>query len=115
MKNCVLFLNGEYWGMYTLMEKFSSDFFSKHYGIPKDNVVYFKQYEMKEGPIKEYNEIMNFMYIQKRIYQIQFFIKIYAIKLILILLLNIMLLIFMLVHMIGQIIIMGCEDIMEVK
>ena len=66
MKNCVLFLNGEYWGMYTLMEKFSSDFFSKHYGIPKDNVVYFKQYEMKEGPIKEYNEIMNFMNVYSK-------------------------------------------------
>ena len=66
MKNCVLFLNGEYWGMYTLMEKFSSDFFSKHYGIPKDNVVYFKQYEMKEGPTKEYNEIMNFMTVYSK-------------------------------------------------
>ena len=60
-KNCVLFLNGEYWGMYALMEKFSSDFFSKHYFIPKDNVVYFKQYEIEEGPKEEYNNIINFM------------------------------------------------------
>ena len=60
-KSCVLFLNGEYWGMYALMEKFSSDFFSKHYVIPKNNVVYFKQYEIEEGPKEEYNNIMNFM------------------------------------------------------
>jgi hypothetical protein len=61
IKNCVLFLNGEYWGMYALMEKFSSDFFSKHYALPKENIIYIKQYEIKEGPIKEYNDIMNFM------------------------------------------------------
>ena len=61
IRNCVLFLNGEYWGMYAIMEKFSSDFFSKHYGIPKDNVVYIKQYEIEEGPIEEYNDIMGFM------------------------------------------------------
>ena len=61
IKNCVLFLNGEYWGMYSLMENFSSDFFSKHYVFPKDNVVFIKQYEIKEGPIKEYSDIMNFM------------------------------------------------------
>jgi hypothetical protein len=35
----VLYLNGEYWGMYYLKEKYSKEYFNHHYGVPPDNVV----------------------------------------------------------------------------
>ena len=60
-KNAVLFLNGEYWGMYAIIEKFSSQFFASHYGILKDDVVYIKEQEIKEGPSQEYLNLKNFM------------------------------------------------------
>ena len=35
----VLYLNGEYWGMYYLQEKYSKEYFNHHYGVSPDNVV----------------------------------------------------------------------------
>jgi hypothetical protein len=35
MKNGIVFLNGEYWGMYVISEKFTADFIESHYNIPK--------------------------------------------------------------------------------
>ena len=67
LKNSVLFLNGEFWGMYVITEKFSSEFFASHYGIPKDDVVFIKEEDIKEGSQEEYTNLINFMdlYSQK--------------------------------------------------
>lgn len=37
----VLFLNGEYWGLYECREQHDEDYLSAHYDIDKDNIVYF--------------------------------------------------------------------------
>ena len=55
MKNGILFLNGEYWGMYVLLEKFTDDFIESHYNIPKKNVAMSKQSSVEEGPQEEYD------------------------------------------------------------
>lgn len=34
---CVLFLNGEYWGLYELTEKYNDEYFYSHYGLKKQN------------------------------------------------------------------------------
>ncbi|MFL5729586.1 MAG: CotH kinase family protein, partial [Cytophagaceae bacterium] len=34
---CVVYLNGEYWGIHDLREKFDQDYLEAHYGIPKTN------------------------------------------------------------------------------
>lgn len=34
---CVLFLNGEYWGIYQLTERYNEDYFYLHYGLQKQN------------------------------------------------------------------------------
>jgi len=60
-KNGVLFLNGEFWGMYVITEKFSDEFFASHYGIPKKDVTYLKEQEIKEGTPDEYENLFNFM------------------------------------------------------
>ena len=67
LKNGVLFLDGEFWGMYTLTEKFSQQFFESHYGIPKDDIMFIKEQDIKEGSTDEYTKLINFMdlYSQK--------------------------------------------------
>lgn len=46
---CVLFLNGEYWGLYNLTEKYSDNSIETNYGVDKNNVVVFKEGELDEG------------------------------------------------------------------
>ncbi len=43
MKPCVLFLNGEYWGVYYIAEGYGEEYMEDHYGIDKDNVVIVKK------------------------------------------------------------------------
>ena len=67
IKNSVLFLNGEFWGMYAITEKFSKEFFASHYNILKDNVIFIKEQDIKEGTPEEYTNLINFidLYSQK--------------------------------------------------
>ncbi len=39
---CILFLNGEYWGLYNLQERYSAAYFEEHYGISEDNLIVLK-------------------------------------------------------------------------
>ena len=59
----VLFLDGEYWGVYWLTDKFDKLYVQEHYGVDKDNVVIIKQSEVEEGndeDIELYNDLINF-------------------------------------------------------
>lgn len=40
---CVLFLNGEYWGLYNLQTRFTKEYFEEKYGITEDNLILIKQ------------------------------------------------------------------------
>lgn len=40
MKESFLFINGEFWGMYVLTEKFSEKYFSTHYNLPEDYIIF---------------------------------------------------------------------------
>lgn len=35
---CVLFLDGEYWGIYNIRERYKEEYFKNHYGINEENV-----------------------------------------------------------------------------
>lgn len=35
---CVVFLNGEYWGIYNIRERYKEDYFSNHYGVSEGNI-----------------------------------------------------------------------------
>ena len=62
-KMAILFLNGEYWGVYVLQEKYSDDYYSSHYNIDKDNIIVIKEDEVDEGKdedIKLYDELMEY-------------------------------------------------------
>ncbi len=59
----VLFLNGEYWGVYTLQEKYSARYFEDHYGIPRSEVILIEEGRVEEGredDIRLYQELMSF-------------------------------------------------------
>ena len=58
---CVVYLNGEYWGLYVLEEDYSDDYFEEHYGVNKDEVAvykgdaetYKKGYKLDEGKLPD--------------------------------------------------------------
>jgi hypothetical protein len=60
-KKCIVFINGEYWGLYIMMEKFSENYIENHFNIPKEDVVLAKGGEMVEEFEKELTEYKNFM------------------------------------------------------
>ncbi len=39
---CVVYLNGEYWGLYVLEEDYTKQYYSTHYGVNHDDVVVYK-------------------------------------------------------------------------
>ena len=61
LRNGVMFLNGEFWGMYVITEKFSEEFFASHYNIDKNAVIFIKEQDIKEGAPEEYTNLINFM------------------------------------------------------
>lgn len=56
---CVVYLNGEYWGLYILQEDYTDDYFEDLHGVEKDDVVVYKGdaealalgYKLDEGEI----------------------------------------------------------------
>lgn len=58
---CVVYLNGEYFGLYVLQEDYSEHYFEDHYGVNADDVViykgdaekYEKKYYLDEGTLPE--------------------------------------------------------------
>lgn len=59
----VLFLNGEYWGVYWLNEKYNAEYFSYYYGVNKDNVIMIKSGALEEGEednLKYYSKMYEF-------------------------------------------------------
>ncbi len=60
----IAFINGEYWGLYTLNEEYSDNFIDYHYGINNDNVITVKVGEVDDGEeedIELFDEMLNFI------------------------------------------------------
>ena len=60
MEACVLFLNGEYWGLYFLQEKIDDDFIENNYLIPSDNIALAKDNQIEDGPEEESTKFQEF-------------------------------------------------------
>ena len=61
---CVVYLNGEYWGMYTLAEDYNDNYIENNYGIDNNNVVIVKRGEIEDGneeDIELYEEMCEFI------------------------------------------------------
>ena len=50
---CMLFIDGELWGMYEITEKASDYYIQSNYGVPSENVTLIKNGELEEGPDDE--------------------------------------------------------------
>ena len=46
---CIAFINGEYWGLYTLHEEYSDNYIENHYEIDNNNVVTVKNSAVEDG------------------------------------------------------------------
>lgn len=46
---CIVYLNGEYWGLYNIQEKYGDNWLEEEFGVNKDNVVIIKDGEVDEG------------------------------------------------------------------
>ena len=60
MRPIILFLNGEYWGLYIMQEKLDNNFIESNYLIPSENVAIVKEAEIEEGPKEEWEQLKNF-------------------------------------------------------
>ncbi len=61
MQSCVVFLNGEYWGLYEMTEKLSDYFIESNYDIQKENVAMIKNGELEEGEQAEFDSFIDFV------------------------------------------------------
>ena len=56
MSECVLFIDGEFWGVYQITEQVGDSYISSHYGIDKDDVAIVKNKELEEGTDQDLQE-----------------------------------------------------------
>lgn len=54
---CMLFIDGELWGMYEIIERSSDYYIQTNYGIPAENVAMVKNGELEEGTADDYDEL----------------------------------------------------------
>ncbi len=61
---CVLFIDGEYWGLYSLTQDYSEDYFADKYGVDEDDVVCIKSGEVDiglESDMAEFEQMTDFI------------------------------------------------------
>ncbi|MBR5682820.1 MAG: CotH kinase family protein [Ruminococcus sp.] len=46
---CIVFLDGEFWGIYQMMEKINTSFLSDHYGVKKSDIAMIENGALEEG------------------------------------------------------------------
>ncbi len=51
---CIAFLNGEYWGVYTLNEEYTDNYIQYHHGIDNGNVITVKVAEVDDGEAADF-------------------------------------------------------------
>ncbi|MCR4889378.1 MAG: CotH kinase family protein [Ruminococcus sp.] len=59
MSECILFIDGEFWGIYQLTEKVNDDYINTHYGIKKSDVAIVKNDELEEGSEQDLQDWQN--------------------------------------------------------
>lgn len=52
----LVFLDGEFWGLYDIIEKCSAEFIESNYSIPHKQVAIIKDYELEEGTEQDFND-----------------------------------------------------------
>ena len=60
----IAFINGEYWGLYTLNEEYTDNYIDYHYGIDNGNVITVKVGEVDDGEAEDiqlFDDMLNFI------------------------------------------------------
>jgi hypothetical protein len=60
MSECVVFIDGEFWGIYQITEKLNDTYIKDHYGVAKSDVAMVKTGELEEGDdsdLQDWNSI----------------------------------------------------------
>jgi len=63
-KPCSLFIDGEYWGEYQILERYSTHYIEEHFGVDKDNVSIIKNDMLESGEqtcFDDYKNLLSFM------------------------------------------------------
>ena len=63
-KPCTLFIDGEYWAEYSILERYSTHYIEEHFGIDKNNVSMIKNNWIESGKkesFDDYNQLLNFI------------------------------------------------------
>lgn len=58
----VVFLNGEYWGIYSLQEDYNDKYIENNYNINKDDVIIVKNGDIEEGTQEDLSSYYNMLY-----------------------------------------------------
>lgn len=61
---CVMFLNGEYWGVYWLTERYTDTYLGYYYNVDKDNIMMIKNSELTRESEEDwalYNSMLNYL------------------------------------------------------
>lgn len=61
---CAMFLDGEYWGMYYIMEDYNAEYIHDHYQVDVNNIIMIKNGHLAEGndeDYKKYREMITFI------------------------------------------------------
>jgi hypothetical protein len=64
-ETAILFINGEYWGIYNLMERQNRYYVENNYDISNadvDIISYFFRLTVEEGTVDEYNDLVGYLY-----------------------------------------------------
>lgn len=56
-----LYINGQYWGIHFMQNKFNSDFIAQMYDVKKKKVTVVENWKLEDGSEKEFTELMNFI------------------------------------------------------
>lgn len=57
----VVYINGEYYGMYNLREKLNGDYVETNYGIDKEDIDFIKYASAQKGTTANYNSLINYI------------------------------------------------------
>ena len=58
---CIVFIDGEFWGIYQMLEKIDKDYLNQHYGVKKSDIAMIKNGELEEGTdadLNDWNELV---------------------------------------------------------
>jgi len=64
-KPCILFIDGEYWGEYHILERYSTHYLEEHFKINKDNVSIIKGEALESGEKSSLDDYKNLLFFIK--------------------------------------------------